>query len=359
MNANPIPAKKTAVVTGAGGTAGIGRTVARTLAEGGWHVALIDNNADGLAEVEKELVDSGHENVLAIPTDITSKDSVAAAFAAIDEKLPPVVALVNLAGIACPVALHEIELEEFERVMAVNVTGSADPAGVLGEASVLASVTAVVRNAPKAGSEVSMVRASRIASGILESAGGCTRGVGRRGSGDGGSRFWPAQAGHATRPDYSVRERLSGLGEAMRIVPRPSKTLAGQPFSSGWQSPAGWSNGLALAYSSSLVSWVRSRRLLIRPSACYKLMLALPVPLTLADLDRGDPVTEVSGDKQNRPCVGDMPKRSTVRPSRRLSPASVWAWSSSRAKASSCASVVIADCRMVSGPHLLRPGRGR
>jgi len=124
MNANPIPVKKTAVVTGAGSTAGIGRTVALTLAEGGWHVALIDNNAEGLTEVEKDLVDSGHENVLAIPTDITSKDSVAAAFAAIDEKLPPVVALVNLAGIACPVALHEVELEEFERVMAVNVTGS-------------------------------------------------------------------------------------------------------------------------------------------------------------------------------------------------------------------------------------------
>jgi len=47
-----------------------------------------------------------------------------AAFAIIDEKLPPVVALVNLAGIACPVALHEIEIEDFERVMAVNVTGS-------------------------------------------------------------------------------------------------------------------------------------------------------------------------------------------------------------------------------------------
>src|SRR5665647_2162023 len=124
MDANPIPVKKTAVVTGAGSTAGIGRTVALTLAEGGWHVALIDNNAEGLTEVEKDLVDSGHENVLAIPTDITSTDSVAAAFAAIDEKLPPVVALVNLAGIACPVALHEVELEEFERVMAVNVTGS-------------------------------------------------------------------------------------------------------------------------------------------------------------------------------------------------------------------------------------------
>ncbi|HEX7537349.1 MAG TPA: SDR family oxidoreductase [Dermatophilaceae bacterium] len=124
MSVNPIPADRTAVVTGAGGTAGIGRIVARTLAEGGWHVALIDNNADGLATVEQELKDLGYENVLAIATDITSKDSVAAAFSTIDEKLPPVVALVNLAGIASPVALHEIELEDFERVMAVNVTGS-------------------------------------------------------------------------------------------------------------------------------------------------------------------------------------------------------------------------------------------
>lgn len=205
-----------------------------------------------------------------------------------------------------------------------------------------------------------MVRASRIASGILESAGGCTRGVGRRGSGHGGSRFWPAQAGHATLPDYSVRERLSGPGEAMRVVPRPGKTLAGQPFSPGEQSPAGWSNGVDLAYSSSLVSRVRSRRLLIRPSACYNLMLALLVPLTSPKISIAEILSRrVSDDKQSRPCVGDMPKRSTVRPSRRLSAAPGWAWSSSRAKASSWASVMIADSRVVSGPHLLRPSRGR
>ena len=60
MSANPIPAEKTAVVTGAGGTAGIGRIVARTLSEGGWNVALIDNNADGLAKVEKELLSLIH-----------------------------------------------------------------------------------------------------------------------------------------------------------------------------------------------------------------------------------------------------------------------------------------------------------
>jgi NAD(P)-dependent dehydrogenase (short-subunit alcohol dehydrogenase family) len=124
MSGSQIPAEKTAVVTGAGGTAGIGRTVAETLSEAGWHVALIDINADGLAQVEKELIASGHDNVLAIPTDISSGDSVAAAFATIDKELPPVVGLVNLAGIASPVALHEIEQKDFERVMAVNVTGS-------------------------------------------------------------------------------------------------------------------------------------------------------------------------------------------------------------------------------------------
>ncbi len=119
-----FPASRTAVVTGAGGPAGIGRVTARVLAENGWHVALLDVNADGLSEVEAELRDAGHTDLLAVPTDVSSESSVAAAFARIDAELPPVVGLVNLAGIACPIALHECDLDTFERVMAVNVTGS-------------------------------------------------------------------------------------------------------------------------------------------------------------------------------------------------------------------------------------------
>jgi NAD(P)-dependent dehydrogenase (short-subunit alcohol dehydrogenase family) len=119
-----LPQRRTAVVTGAGGPAGIGRITARVLAENGWHVALVDINADGLASVERELRDAGHEGVLAVPADIASEASVAEAFERIDDGLPPTVGLVNLAGIACPVPLHECDLKEFERVMAVNVTGS-------------------------------------------------------------------------------------------------------------------------------------------------------------------------------------------------------------------------------------------
>lgn len=124
MTAPSLPAARTAVVTGAGGPAGIGRVTAAVLAEQGWHVALLDVNAEGLAQVEEELTGAGHTGLLSLPTDITDEQSVAEAFARIDAELPPVVGLVNLAGIACPVALHECSLAEFERVMAVNVTGS-------------------------------------------------------------------------------------------------------------------------------------------------------------------------------------------------------------------------------------------
>ena len=54
-----LPERRTAVITGAGGPAGIGRVTARMLAENGWHVALVDINADGLAAVETELREAG------------------------------------------------------------------------------------------------------------------------------------------------------------------------------------------------------------------------------------------------------------------------------------------------------------
>jgi NAD(P)-dependent dehydrogenase (short-subunit alcohol dehydrogenase family) len=119
-----LPERRTAVITGAGGPAGIGRITARALAENGWHLALADVNADGLADVESELRDAGHDGVVAVVTNVASEHSVDELFARVDAALPPVAGLVNLAGIACPVPLHECGPDEFERVMAVNVTGS-------------------------------------------------------------------------------------------------------------------------------------------------------------------------------------------------------------------------------------------
>jgi 2-hydroxycyclohexanecarboxyl-CoA dehydrogenase len=95
MSAPSLPAARTAVVTGAGGPAGIGRVTAAVLAEQGWHVALVDVNAEGLAQVEAELRAAGHTGLLSLATDITDEQSVAEAFARIDAELPPVAGLVN------------------------------------------------------------------------------------------------------------------------------------------------------------------------------------------------------------------------------------------------------------------------
>jgi NAD(P)-dependent dehydrogenase (short-subunit alcohol dehydrogenase family) len=119
-----FPTERTAVVTGVGAPRGIGRVVARRLAAEGWSLALIDIDEFGVTEFKKELEAEGRKGVVAIPTDISSAESVDAAFVIIDKELPAVVGLVNLAGIPCPVALLDLSLEEWNRVLAVNVTGS-------------------------------------------------------------------------------------------------------------------------------------------------------------------------------------------------------------------------------------------
>jgi NAD(P)-dependent dehydrogenase (short-subunit alcohol dehydrogenase family) len=126
MNAMSIefPDARTAIVTGVGAPRGIGRVVARRLASEGWSLALIDIDEFGVNQFKRELQTEGFDDVVAIPTDISSADSVDAAFAIIDEELPAVVGLVNLAGIPCPTALLDLSIEEWNRVLAVNATGS-------------------------------------------------------------------------------------------------------------------------------------------------------------------------------------------------------------------------------------------
>jgi NAD(P)-dependent dehydrogenase (short-subunit alcohol dehydrogenase family) len=124
MSPTAFPAERTAVVTGVGAQRGIGRVVARRLAGEGWSLALIDIDEIGVREFKTELAAEGFDSVVAIPTDITSAESVDAAFAIIETELPAVVGLVNLAGIPCPVPLLDLSVEEWNRVLAVNATGS-------------------------------------------------------------------------------------------------------------------------------------------------------------------------------------------------------------------------------------------
>ncbi len=119
-----FPDARTAVVTGVGAPRGIGRVVARRLASEGWSLALLDIDRSGIDQFKDELGREGFDDVIAIGTDVSSAKSVDEAFAIIDEQLPPVVGLVNLAGIPCPTPLLDLSIEEWNRVLAVNATGS-------------------------------------------------------------------------------------------------------------------------------------------------------------------------------------------------------------------------------------------
>ncbi|WP_299301794.1 SDR family NAD(P)-dependent oxidoreductase [uncultured Brachybacterium sp.] len=124
----PFPAQRTAIVTGAGAERGIGRRVVRKLVSEGWSVAAAD--IDGAAteafaaEITAELPEGSTQKVVGVGVDISDQAAVDAAFARIDAELPPVVALVNLAGIPSPHSIFEITSEIWDKVMNVNGKGT-------------------------------------------------------------------------------------------------------------------------------------------------------------------------------------------------------------------------------------------
>jgi NAD(P)-dependent dehydrogenase (short-subunit alcohol dehydrogenase family) len=119
---------RTAVITGATSDRGIGMTVAQRYARG-WAVVILDLDGEKSAKVAADI-----GNQFAVPAfghtiDVTSEESVTAAYDAVAAEvstgsLPPVEALANIAGITSPVPFLETTLDLWNKVMAVNATGT-------------------------------------------------------------------------------------------------------------------------------------------------------------------------------------------------------------------------------------------
>ena len=111
------------VVVITGGAAGIGLETALICAREGAHVGIIDVNPAQIRKATETLEGAG-ARVAGTVADVTDAEAIQGAVAEIEAALGPITGLVNNAGTAAFGAVHDARPEDWNRVMAVNVTGT-------------------------------------------------------------------------------------------------------------------------------------------------------------------------------------------------------------------------------------------
>jgi glucose 1-dehydrogenase len=113
-----------AVVTGA--SKGIGLGIARAFVEAGAHVAVVARNADVLREAAGELRDlaPGEQTVLPLAADTGDPEAIARLWDTLGAELPRLNVFVANAGSGVITPFLDLSLEEWDRTVALNLTGT-------------------------------------------------------------------------------------------------------------------------------------------------------------------------------------------------------------------------------------------
>ena len=114
-------AGKVAIVTGGG--SGIGAATCRAFAIRGAHVAVVDRDAAAAQRTASEIA-GNRGNAAAHPLDVTDRAGFAALAAGIAAKAGGIDILVNGAGVTVRRMIGEMGAEDWDRVIAVNLTGA-------------------------------------------------------------------------------------------------------------------------------------------------------------------------------------------------------------------------------------------
>ncbi len=112
---------RVAIVTG--GNGGIGLGMARGLADAGAAVAVVGRNEAKSKAAVEELGKRGVK-AIAVATDVTDKAAVAAMVERVIGELGRIDILVNNAGMSIRKPPHELELDEWSKVIDTNLTSA-------------------------------------------------------------------------------------------------------------------------------------------------------------------------------------------------------------------------------------------
>lgn len=110
---------KTVVITG--GVSGMGLAATKLFLKNGWQVAMADYNQKLGEEVLASLTKTAGDHVMFVQTDVSQARSVNALKEAVFARFGHVDSVINNAGIFTKGALHEVEEDAWDRIMAVDV----------------------------------------------------------------------------------------------------------------------------------------------------------------------------------------------------------------------------------------------